>query len=111
MIRKLSAYFPDVVNLMFGDALWALAVFLMIRMMAPRLRLRAASGAALALCFAVELSQLYQARWINSIRGTTLGGLVLGFGFLWSDILAYTLGVGLGTLGERLIRPIRARET
>ncbi len=32
------------------------------------------------------------------IRQTTLGGLILGFGFLWSDLVCYALGVELGVL-------------
>ncbi len=31
-------------------------------------------------------------------RHTTLGGLILGFGFLWSDLVCYALGVELGVL-------------
>jgi hypothetical protein len=50
---------------------------------------------ALSICYGIELSQLYHARWIDNIRETNIGGLVLGFGFLWSDVLAYTLGVAL----------------
>jgi len=48
----------------------------------------------------IEMSQLYQAEWINNIRHTTLGGLILGQGFLWSDIVAYTAGVIIGALFE-----------
>ena len=44
------------------------------------------------LSIAVELSQLYHAPWIDSIRQTTLGGLILGFGFLWSDLACYAVG-------------------
>ena len=40
--------------------------------------------------------------WIDSIRHTTLGGLVLGFGFLWSDLACYAAGVGLGVTIEML---------
>ena len=47
---------------------------------------------------AVEVSQLYHAPWIDSIRHTTLGGLILGFDFLWSDLVCYAVGVGLGVL-------------
>ena len=53
---------------------------------------------ALSFSYCIEISQLYQADWINAIRGTTLGALVLGHGFLWSDILCYTVGVGLAIL-------------
>jgi len=57
--------------------------------------------AALAFAYGVEFSQLYQADWINSLRQTTLGGLVLGFGFKWSDLVAYTLGIFLGAYLNR----------
>ena len=40
----------------------------------------------------IELSQLYQAPGLNRIRLTTLGGLLLGYIFLWSDLLCYGLG-------------------
>ena len=48
----------------------------------------------------VEVGQLYHAPWIDSIRRTTLGGLVLGFDFVWSDLACYAVGVGLGVLIE-----------
>ena len=47
--------------------------------------------------------QLYHAPWIDSIRRTTLGGLVLGFDFVWSDLACYAVGVGLGILIERAV--------
>ncbi len=55
---------------------------------------------SLALAFLVEISQLYHAPWIDSIRQTTLGGLVLGFGFLWTDLVCYSVGIGTGALTE-----------
>ena len=38
--------------------------------------------------------------WIDSIRRTTLGGLALGHGFLWSDLACYAAGVGQGVVIE-----------
>ena len=55
----------------------------------------------MAFSVAIELSQLYHAPWIDSIRQTTLGGLILGFGFLWSDLACYAAGVGVGIILER----------
>ena len=43
--------------------------------------------------------RMNHARWI-AVRRTTLGGLVLGFGFLWSDLACYTVGIGLGMVLE-----------
>jgi hypothetical protein len=38
--------------------------------------------------------------WIDLIRRTMLGGLALGYGFLWSDLACYAVGVGLGVVIE-----------
>jgi hypothetical protein len=62
---------------------------------------------ALGLSLLVELSQLYHAPWIDSVRQTTIGGLILGFGFLWSDLACYASGVGLGVALETIGRGIR----
>ncbi len=40
----------------------------------------------------------------DHIRNTMLGGLVLGFGFLWTDLVYYAVGIGVGTAIERGIR-------
>jgi len=45
----------------------------------------ARAAVSLALAFLVELSQLYQAPWIDSIRNITLGGSAIGFGFHRTD--------------------------
>ena len=62
---------------------------------------------AMAFSVAIELSQLYHAPWIDSIRQTTLGGLILGFGFLWSDLACYAAGVGIGVILELIVLPAR----
>ena len=84
-----------------GDALWALLVYVLLALLLPGWRSR--NVAIVAACFAltIELSQLYQVRWINEIRRTALGGLVLGHGFLWSDLVCYAVGIALGILVDR----------
>ncbi|QSQ21862.1 DUF2809 domain-containing protein [Pyxidicoccus parkwayensis] len=79
-----------------GDTLWALLVFLLLRFVAPTRPVLHVAAAALAFSFAVELSQLYQAPWLNAVRRTLPGRLVLGAGFLWSDLVCYTVGVLVG---------------
>lgn len=80
-------------------------VFFLASALLPRLALRRRVALALAYCVATELSQLYHAPWIDDLRATRLGGLVLGFGFLWSDLVAYTIGV----LGAALLARAAAR--
>ena len=87
-----------------GDTLWALMLFLLISTLLAGRQVLARAAISLALAFLVEISQLYHAPWIVSIRQTTLGGLVLGFGFLWTDLVCYTVGIATGSLTEWGIR-------
>jgi hypothetical protein len=80
--------------------MWALAAFAGIGLLLPRSSTGTIALLAMALSVAVELSQWYHAPWIDSIRQTTLGALILGFSFLWSDLACYAAGVGLGVLLE-----------
>jgi hypothetical protein len=87
-----------------GDTLWALLVFLgfgFIFIRASTLRV-----ALMAFCFScvVEFTQLYHGPWIESVRGTRLGALVLGATFNWPDLIAYGVGISLGFLGEIIRR-------
>ena len=56
---------------------------------------------SLLFCYAIEFGQLYQTPWINNLRHTLFGRLVLGEGFLWSDLFCYTIGVGIGVWLDR----------
>ena len=102
--RRFGGYLPGVVAAYAGDALWALGVFLGLGCVAPRTRTGHRAVVALAVSYGVEVSQLYQAPWIDALRHTTLGALVLGFGFLWSDLACYTAGVALGAVVDHLAR-------
>ncbi len=101
--RKIAYQLPEQINLYLGDSLWALMVFLMTGFLFNKISTFHAAVIAISFCYLIELSQLYHADWINNIRHTTLGGLVIGYGFLWSDILAYTIGVGFGAIFEKMI--------
>ena len=101
--RKMAGHLPEIVNLYLGDALWALMIYLYVAINFKTLPIKWVAISSLLFCYLIELSQLYHAQWIDQIRNTRLGGLILGFGFLWSDILAYTMGVGIGMLIEWMI--------
>jgi Protein of unknown function (DUF2809) len=81
-----------------GDALWAGMIYFGFRFLLPKAPLKTSVLYTLLFTYCIEISQLYQADWINAIRHTKLGGLVLGFGFLWSDLLMYTIGILLAFL-------------
>ena len=96
--RRDAPMLPGFIAAYAGDTLWALAAFLGIALVLPRASTRKIACLAMSFSVAIELSQSYHAPWIDSIRQTTLGGLILGFGFLWSDLACYAVGVGLGVM-------------
>ena len=51
---------------------------------------------SIGICYIIELSQFYEANWIVEIRNNKLGGLLLGYGFLWTDLISYLVGGALG---------------
>jgi hypothetical protein len=102
--RRFPQFVPAALGQSPGDALWALMVFLGLGCLCPRAATETLALAALAFSFAVEFSQLHHAPWIDAVRATRLGHLVLGQGFLWTDLLAYTVGIALGTAAEWLGR-------
>jgi hypothetical protein len=70
----------------------------------PGISRRRLAAGALGVAAAVEISQLYRAPWIDALRASRLGGLVLGRGFLWSDLVCYAAGAaGAAAIDAALI--------
>jgi len=92
-----------------GDALWAMMIFFIIRTLYIKSGRKLLSIVSLILCYLVEFSQLYQAPWLNNIRMTLVGRLVLGQGFLWSDLLAYAIGIGAAVSFDYAIYAVEKR--
>jgi hypothetical protein len=91
------------VPLIVGDILWASMMFLMVRFVLIGKELKWVSLISLSVCYLIEISQLYHEPWIDDVRNTTFGALILGQGFLWSDIIAYTVGVSICAYIEHLL--------
>lgn len=96
--RSDSPLLPNLVKEYAGDLLWALAVYLTIAFLFPRLSINRVAAVAGLISLCVEASQLYHAAWIDQIRELRLGGLLLGYGFLWSDLICYGIGISIGIL-------------
>jgi hypothetical protein len=109
--RRYGAGLPPFLSEYAGDTLWALLVFLCVSALRPDARLWLRGATALGFAFLIEISQLYHAPWIDAIRATKLGGLVLGFGFLWTDLVCYAVGVSLGALLDWATSTCETRST
>ncbi len=95
-----------------GDTLWALLVFLGFGFLFAHASTLRVALFAFSFSCVVELTQLYHAPWIDAVRETRLGHLVLGATFNWPDLIAYGVGVCLGCLAEIvLLRPATCPST
>jgi len=115
--RGYPALFPAALGKYPGDALWALMVFFGWGFVRPAASTRILAMLAFATAGLVEFSQLWQVPWLNAIRATTAGHLVLGSRFAWFDLAAYGVGVAVGVAVDALIdrfwhaRRVMHRET
>ncbi len=99
--RSRVIHWPWFVTAYVGDALWAWLVFLGIGWMWLRWPTNKIALGALLFAFGIEFSQLYHAPWLDALRANRMAALVLGQGFLWSDLVCYAVGITIGALVER----------
>ena len=90
-----------------GDVLWAAMIVWLISAIAPRTKLSVRCAVAFAFCVVIELSQLYHAPAIDTLRSATIGHLVLGSGFDPRDLFAYACGVVAAAAIDALLRARR----
>lgn len=96
LLSRRVAWLPNSV----GDMFWAMMVFCFVRLLFIRWRTLLVVATALGISFAVEFSQLIRWSWLCRFRSTFVGHMLLGQGFMWQDLVAYIVGVGLLYLYE-----------
>jgi hypothetical protein len=100
--RHFSTILPGWIHDYAGDSLWAMLVYFLTALIYTRKSSKWVALITLAVSYLIELSQLYHSPWIDNLRSFPLAGLVLGYGFLWSDLICYALGVGIGFAIDRI---------
>jgi len=89
-----------------GDAAYATAAFFLFALPFPRARTAALLVLAFGFAAAVEASQLLAWPWLQELRGTRLGALLLGQGYQTADLAAYAVGTLLaGCADVTFLRP------
>ena len=100
--RVFQEYLPHWYTMYFGDFLWAMLIYFFYAIMF-RWKINKAFWAALSTSYAIEISQLFNPDWLEYLRSIKVFALILGYTFLWSDIIAYTLGIMIGALLDEYI--------
>lgn len=102
-LRSISNIMPLWINLYLGDFLWAIALYLSISIVLPNQNIITKILLALAISYSIELSQLWHTPWLEQLRSYTLVRLMIGVGFLWSDIVAYSLGIFCVAISDLIV--------
>ena len=76
-----------------GDTIWAGAFLFLMRILFTKISLWKLALITYLLGVLDEISQLWRLPILVAIRETTIGKLMLGVGFVWSDLLCYAVGI------------------
>ena len=87
-----------------GDTLWATAAYVALSVVWPCARVRWLAAGAALISLAVELSQLAHPAWLQRAREWPGAALLLGYGFVASDLVCYAVGVALGAALDQSAR-------
>ena len=90
--RWYKPYFPKIVVVYGGDVIWAGMFLFLLRIFFTRITLWKLALINYTLGVVIECMQLYQGGWYVQLRSTYLGKLMLGVGFVWSDLVCYAIG-------------------
>jgi glycopeptide antibiotics resistance protein len=94
--KRITGVITEVIDL--KDVVWATMVYFLFRIVFINWsKIKVAAIGILFSCV-VEISQLYHDDWIDKLRGTFLGGIILGSEFVWTDLLAYLCGIAFGII-------------
>jgi hypothetical protein len=102
LARTIPDHLPHWYTTYFGDFLWAMLIFFLYCLVF-RMKPKRAFYCSIITTYLIEISQLFHPPWLEALRSMKVFSLILGFGFLWSDIIAYTLGISLGFVIDKLI--------
>lgn len=94
-----------------GDALYASAAFAGLSLLFAGATTRSLAITAFVLSASIEFGQLLSWPWLDDLRPILFGRLVLGSGFKWPDMVAYSLGAMAAAAVDLALRKRRVRMT
>src|SRR5690606_29746118 len=78
-----------------GDVLYAVMIYWCVRLLFLKKSFLFTFSGSVMFCFVIEGLQAIQVAWLVALRQHSFWKLVLGQGFLWSDLVAYVIGAFL----------------
>lgn len=113
LLSRSSLALPSIFLTYGGDTLWALMFYFIFACCFPKQSIAKLAVLTLLFSYLIECSQLIDNTFMNAARQGVLRYL-LGQGFVWSDLLCYTMGVSVGVILElftfHFLRKVRTKD-
>lgn len=95
---RFSPIFPDWFSDVFGSIAYQIFFIALVQFWFPKLSIAKTAIGVFVFSCAIEFLQLWKPPFLQAIRATLPGRLVLGNTFLWADFPPYGLGCFAGWL-------------
>ncbi|MGZ3776333.1 MAG: ribosomal maturation YjgA family protein [Mucilaginibacter sp.] len=94
----------SIIPLWVGDVLWATMIYFILRVFLLSASIQKIALISTLISYAIEFSQLYKAEWIDGLRHTFPGRMILGETFFWGDLVSYTAGILIGVFIDMAVK-------
>lgn len=101
---RFSLLFPDGFSDVFGSIAYQILFIALVQFCFPQTSIVKTAIAVFIFSCAIEVLQLWEPPFLQAIRATLPGRLILGNTFLWSDFPPYAIGSTVGWLGMRQLK-------
>jgi hypothetical protein len=98
LARHARDAYPGPLTAYNGDTLWPMLFYMLFAIALPAVRGGVLAVLALAATVAIEFLKLYHGPWIDAVRSTRIGVLLLGNTFLISHLACLVAGTTLALL-------------
>lgn len=100
--KNMTGKITEIIDII--DVVWSMMVYFLFRIVFINWTIKKVAAFGIMFSFIVELSQLYHSDWIDKLRNTFLGGIILGSEFVLTDLLAYLVGIGFAAVIDYFFR-------
>ncbi|MBS2097791.1 ribosomal maturation YjgA family protein [Carboxylicivirga linearis] len=95
---------PEILEPYIGDVIWGAMVFFFFGIILAKTPLLLRMLFAISFSFLIEFSQLLKYDWIEFLRSYKIIALVIGYDYSTSDLICYTIGIGIAYFIRKKIK-------
>nr|WP_321453469.1 DUF2809 domain-containing protein [uncultured Carboxylicivirga sp.] len=99
-VRSSYITVPTSIEPYIGDIIWGAMVFFFFGTFLSTISAKNRILVAITFSYLIEFSQLLKYNWLEHLRSYKIIALVIGYDYSTSDLICYTIGIGIAFLSE-----------